>query len=100
MNYYHIFTPFIPFLGKDLFGGSPICGTSPPWDHVEHDGVQPTDFWATRESRYPHPTNKWWEAFVLGSGDGVVNAMPYYVQALDDGFHVDLPDKVANAMLL
>ena len=58
MNYYHVFTQFIPFLGKDLFGGAPICGTSPPWDHVDHDGVQPTEFWATRDSRYPHPTNK------------------------------------------
>ena len=30
----------------------------------------------------------------MGSGDGIVNAMPYLVKATDEGFHVDLPKKV------
>ena len=85
------------YLGKDLFGGHPICGTSPPWEHIDHQGISPSAFWGPRPSGVgnpPYQTNRWWQNLVLGSGDGIVNAMPYLVKATDEGFHVDLPKKV------
>ena len=36
----------------------------------------------------------------MGSGDGIVNAMPYLVKATDEGFHVDLPKKVFSTEIL
>ena len=80
-----------------MFGGHPICETSPPWEHVDHQGISPSAFWGPRPSGVgnpPYQTNRWWQNLVLGSGDGIVNAMPYLVKATDEGFHVDLPKKV------
>ena len=75
----------------DLFGGSPLTETSPPWDHVNHP-EPPTGFFGHQS--LPYPTNVWWENLVMNTGEGMAAVLPYLVKTKDTGYHVNLPGKV------
>ena len=79
-------------ISGDLFGGSPLADTIPPWDHADHPETVPSDFFG--QKNLPYPTNVWWQNMVLNEGKSVAAALPYLVKTTDSGFHVNLPGKV------
>lgn len=75
----------------DLFGGSPMTDTPPPWDHTNHPQA-PSGLFG--QPSLPYPTNVWWQNLVLNSGEGVAAVLPYSIRTKDSGYHVNLPRKV------
>ena len=73
----------------DLFGGSPLVGSSPPWDRRGHHR-RPGNLWGGNTR--PYPTNVWWQNMVNEPAGDMVNTVnPYQVKTKDDGLHVCLP---------
>ena len=85
-NYYYI--------KGDLFGGSPLSSSNPPWNYAEHP-ISPTGWFGTGK---PFPTNVWWQNMVLDQGDLINAVNPYIVKTLSDGLHVCLPTKVEGSI--
>ena len=83
---------FVDTFSADLFGGSPLIDTSPPWDHVDHPQITPSEFFGQENT--PFPTNVWWQNMVLNDGDQVAAVLPYLIKAKNTGLHVCLPGKV------
>ena len=75
----------------DLFGGSVLTDSNPPWDFEGHN-IKPGALWGTNSR--PFPTNVWWQNLVNNEGDGVNAVNPYIVKAMSDGLHVCLPAMV------
>ena len=76
---------------EDLFGGSKLASSSPPWDSESHN-IRPGVLWGSNSR--PFPTNVWWQNMVNNEGDGVNTVNPYIVKLSTDGLHVCLPAMV------
>ena len=76
----------------DLFGGSPLVGSDPPWDSEGHP-QKPGTLWGGNTR--PYPTNVWWQNMVSDPGDMVNTVNPYQVKINTDGLHVCLPAMVS-----
>ena len=76
---------------EDLFGGSKLSSSPPPWDPESHN-IKPGALWGTNSR--PFPTNVWWQNMVNNEGDGVNTVNPYIVKLGNDGLHVCLPGMV------
>ena len=77
---------------EDLFGGSPLTSSDPPWQHESHHH-RPGELFG--DNVRPFPTNVWWENMVNDPGDELSNVNPYLVKTKDDGLHVCLPKTVS-----
>ena len=78
------------FLSADLFGGSRLTDSNPPWNGAGHP-ISPSGLYGTG---LPFPTNVWWQNMVLENGDLINAVNPYIVKTQADGLHVCLPTKV------
>ena len=76
---------------EDLFGGSKLSSSPPPWDPESHN-IKPGALWGTNSR--PFPTNVWWQNMVNNEGDGVNTVNPYIIKLGNDGLHVCLPGMV------
>ena len=74
-----------------LLGGPPLSGASAPWPVADHS-LTPSSTWA--DSSAPLPTNAWWQNLVLGTGENVINSLPYTLRSRADGLHLCHPAKV------
>jgi len=74
-----------------LLGGEPLSKASSPWPSAEHS-LAPSSTWA--DASAPLPTNAWWQNLVLGTGENVINSLPYTLRARADGLHLCHPVKV------
>ena len=75
----------------DLFGGSRLTESNPPWNGAGHP-ISPSGLYGT--TGLPFPTNVWWQNMVLENGDLINAVNPYIVKTQSDGLHVCLPTKV------
>ena len=75
---------------EDLFGGSPLVESEPPWDSAGHH-IQPGPLWGGNVR--PFPTNVWWQNMVNDPGELVSAVNPYLVKTMVDGLHVCLPTR-------
>ena len=80
----------INICSEDLFGGSPLVSSSPPWDSEGHH-IMPGGLWG--DLARPYPTNVWWQNMVNDADNGgMINTVnPYIVKVKEDGLHVCLP---------
>merc|ERR1711892_1549781 len=76
----------------DLFGGSPLTSSNPPWPYADHS-IHPTGLYATG---VPFPTNVWWQNMVLEQGELINAVNPYILKTMSDGLHVCLPTKFSD----
>merc|ERR1712142_276365 len=77
---------------SDLFGGSRLTDTNPPWNGAGHP-ISPSGLFGTG---LPFPTNVWWQNMVLENGDLINAVNPYIVKTMAGGLHVCLPTKFSD----
>jgi endo-1,3(4)-beta-glucanase len=77
----------------DLLGGDPLS-TAPSSFSSQSHGLSPTGLWS--DTSVPLPTNAWWQNMVLGGGTNTVNALPYLLQAHNDGLRFGFSGKVVE----
>ncbi|MGB1074938.1 MAG: glycosyl hydrolase [Flavobacteriales bacterium] len=83
-------------VGQSLWDVSVLGSEAPPFPAIS-SSQPPSGFWSDNLLSQPVPTNRWWQNFVLGSGDNTCNALPYLVQAHPEGLKASMPGQVVTA---